>query len=453
MHDQVLNLYFAQARMYDPATRRFLAVDPIRGNVFDAHSMNAYLYVLNNPLRWVDPLGLSPRHPNEVGLRDFAEAAGATVGWCDDTRQASVTMGDRTDFFDIYAHTVIEGRIQIDPAELSWLFGDLDRLFNSRVNDMDNWSDEDWITYAHQTGAISPGGVSYDVLRDLRDHPEIMADFRNEMRQQAIVQLAQDLNALSPLQARVWESLYEMLNPRPEVPSVSGHHSQIIPHPPVGGREVIVEAHWFIVDTSIHTIEVGHVTGSRAAFNNIVSSVGDAVVVMNAGFLGGSAIGFAYNRGTVPLYHEPIPPSEFLDFNNFQVLFYYEDGSAEIFNYRDITRAFVESKTQNEELLFIMSGVAHSGQRPNESLPRSMMGVKEDGSIILFAVGGSFASGGGNPNVGMTIADADIFMREQGAVITLNLDGSGSTNFRHDGANKITGDGRHVGSVMVVREN
>jgi len=123
MYDPVLGIYFAQARMYDPTIRRFMAVDPIRGNIFNIQSMIPYTYVLNNPLRWVDPLGLSP---NEVGLSDFARAAGADVGWNEDTRYASVTMGGVTKNFHVDNFNNVDGRIQIDPRELDWLFEFMD---------------------------------------------------------------------------------------------------------------------------------------------------------------------------------------------------------------------------------------------------------------------------------------------------------------------------------------
>jgi len=58
MHDPVLNLYFAQARMYDPTTRRFMAVDPIRGNIFNPQLMIAYTWGshmrISTPAKYTD---------------------------------------------------------------------------------------------------------------------------------------------------------------------------------------------------------------------------------------------------------------------------------------------------------------------------------------------------------------------------------------------------------------
>lgn len=64
--DVVLNMYYAKARMYDAENRRFTSLDPIMdGSVYDISEQvtdpmmfTQYLYVKENPLRWVDPLGL-----------------------------------------------------------------------------------------------------------------------------------------------------------------------------------------------------------------------------------------------------------------------------------------------------------------------------------------------------------------------------------------------------------
>ena len=68
--DSVLGMYYAKARMYDTADKhgsskgnklgdkRFTAVDPVKGDVRNPQSLVQYTYVLNNPLMYVDPLGL-----------------------------------------------------------------------------------------------------------------------------------------------------------------------------------------------------------------------------------------------------------------------------------------------------------------------------------------------------------------------------------------------------------
>ena len=50
-------LYFYNARWYDPVVGRFLAADTIVPQPGNPQSLNRYSYVLNNPLRFVDPSG------------------------------------------------------------------------------------------------------------------------------------------------------------------------------------------------------------------------------------------------------------------------------------------------------------------------------------------------------------------------------------------------------------
>jgi len=53
-------LYYYGARYYDPHIGRFMTRDTIRGDIKNPQSLNLYTYCLNNPLRYVDPLGFSP---------------------------------------------------------------------------------------------------------------------------------------------------------------------------------------------------------------------------------------------------------------------------------------------------------------------------------------------------------------------------------------------------------
>ncbi|MCL1806599.1 MAG: hypothetical protein FWG31_02735 [Oscillospiraceae bacterium] len=51
-YDEILGIYYAKARFYDPAVQRFLAVDPARDG------FNWYAYANNNPVKFFDPFGL-----------------------------------------------------------------------------------------------------------------------------------------------------------------------------------------------------------------------------------------------------------------------------------------------------------------------------------------------------------------------------------------------------------
>jgi RHS repeat-associated protein len=60
-------LYYLRARFYDPANGRFWSRDPLSGYVGAPQTQNAYPYVMNNPARYVDPLGLLSLDPRDLG--------------------------------------------------------------------------------------------------------------------------------------------------------------------------------------------------------------------------------------------------------------------------------------------------------------------------------------------------------------------------------------------------
>jgi RHS repeat-associated protein len=84
-YDQVLDVYFAQYRFYDPNSRRFTSEDPLRSG------RNWYAYVGNDPMNFVDPWGL-----REVILSEIAEAFGAKVSWDSFAKNATVTFDGRS---------------------------------------------------------------------------------------------------------------------------------------------------------------------------------------------------------------------------------------------------------------------------------------------------------------------------------------------------------------------
>ncbi len=57
--DAESGLLYLRARLYDPATGRFLSPDPARDCPSTPLTAHAYLYGLANPARYTDPLGLS----------------------------------------------------------------------------------------------------------------------------------------------------------------------------------------------------------------------------------------------------------------------------------------------------------------------------------------------------------------------------------------------------------
>ncbi len=56
-YDPEIGLYNYKARLYAPGIGRFISPDPIVPDPANPQSLNRYAYVLNNPLRYVDPSG------------------------------------------------------------------------------------------------------------------------------------------------------------------------------------------------------------------------------------------------------------------------------------------------------------------------------------------------------------------------------------------------------------
>ena len=67
-YDVSSGLYYAQARYYMPEIGRFISEDPWPGDVAIPQTLNPYPYVLNNPLKYVDPLGLKPPHERGITI-------------------------------------------------------------------------------------------------------------------------------------------------------------------------------------------------------------------------------------------------------------------------------------------------------------------------------------------------------------------------------------------------
>ncbi|MEG8034953.1 RHS repeat-associated core domain-containing protein [Sphingomonas sp. LR61] len=82
----VAGLEWLGARVYDPAARGFLSVDPLAPILGAAWSGNPYSYAGNDPLQAVDPLGLRPATDKDLqAYRDASQGAIANVrDWADE---------------------------------------------------------------------------------------------------------------------------------------------------------------------------------------------------------------------------------------------------------------------------------------------------------------------------------------------------------------------------------
>ena len=71
--DSSTGLYYYRARYYDAAVGRFVSNDPIRFRT----GTNFYMYVLNNPVLLVDPLGACPSGTHEATPNEIAKILSA----------------------------------------------------------------------------------------------------------------------------------------------------------------------------------------------------------------------------------------------------------------------------------------------------------------------------------------------------------------------------------------
>lgn len=68
VNDSETSLVYMQARYYDPATARFLSVDPVKQNAGNASAFNQYEYASDNPIINVDPNGKQDEDENEADV-------------------------------------------------------------------------------------------------------------------------------------------------------------------------------------------------------------------------------------------------------------------------------------------------------------------------------------------------------------------------------------------------
>ena len=79
-YDSVSELYFAQARHYDPISGRFNAKDLLHGLLDKSETLNRYTYCLGNPVKHTDPSGLAIKIPILGGLLSGGGSGGAAAG-------------------------------------------------------------------------------------------------------------------------------------------------------------------------------------------------------------------------------------------------------------------------------------------------------------------------------------------------------------------------------------
>ena len=66
IYDDSTELYYLNARYYDPQNGRFLNMDTYRGNNLNPQSLHLYVYCGNDPINFIDPSGYSRSHPSTL---------------------------------------------------------------------------------------------------------------------------------------------------------------------------------------------------------------------------------------------------------------------------------------------------------------------------------------------------------------------------------------------------
>ena len=117
-YDPVLEIYYAQARMYDPAAKRFLAVDPWEGELTDPQTLAKYTYVINNPLKYIDPTGLSATTPGSNNSKppepEAPCASGCTCSSCESSGSDDDAIDELIEVINVYLE-----EHEIDVSELN----------------------------------------------------------------------------------------------------------------------------------------------------------------------------------------------------------------------------------------------------------------------------------------------------------------------------------------------
>ncbi|MFH1441303.1 MAG: RHS repeat-associated core domain-containing protein, partial [Candidatus Omnitrophota bacterium] len=76
--DSEMGFIFLRNRYYDPYIGRFITKDVFAGNKSSSQSLNPYVFVLNNPVNYIDPLGLKTLIIN--GMSPLATLTGGLFG-------------------------------------------------------------------------------------------------------------------------------------------------------------------------------------------------------------------------------------------------------------------------------------------------------------------------------------------------------------------------------------
>jgi RHS repeat-associated protein len=140
---------YMHARYYDYSMGRFLSVDPFAGSIRMPQSLNRYTYVLNNPLKFVDPAGFTPcvtTHPDVNGGQPFPSECITVEG---EAPEVTTVRGSTSSLYDLlrWATGTLPRHQAADPASAAEL-ADTPAMDNIRekykdsgCTENESWSD------------------------------------------------------------------------------------------------------------------------------------------------------------------------------------------------------------------------------------------------------------------------------------------------------------------------
>jgi len=122
--DTETGLDYAFARYYSSSLGRFLSTDPLGGSIGSLQSHNAYAYVVNNPLNWIDPSGMLVAEPGSTNNPSVFSPLGDGSVWSAAVNGNIMTLYGAPFYgsfaswavfndagFSVYAQTGFEGNI------------------------------------------------------------------------------------------------------------------------------------------------------------------------------------------------------------------------------------------------------------------------------------------------------------------------------------------------------
>ncbi len=116
--DKETDLDFAQARYYQNTLGRFTTTDPLGGSLGNSQSLNKYLYVMNNPLNYIDPMGLECNEADRSGDSDACIWVTDGNGLYSSMWNSQFKEGN--DLFD-QGYTIVDNPSAVEPFRLDSL--------------------------------------------------------------------------------------------------------------------------------------------------------------------------------------------------------------------------------------------------------------------------------------------------------------------------------------------